>query len=160
MPYDIFVTQGQGGGPDPDQICDTLEDALAWVKDHTGDGSFAIRYPDGQWHRWNNWSGRTSLHGHKDENWRDYVITDNDRRGVHHVVMLDAQWSTCPVEVEQQVKDLWRAYELGNDHYIIKTSINDLLEVHSVEHPNDLIVQYLRENNVGEDEQVIIHWWW
>lgn len=109
------------------------------------------------------YSGYTSLHDHK---WAKRkgeeppAIPEGANPGVKKVWMLDAQWSTCPVEVENQVKLLWQAYELGNDHYMIKISIDDLLEQHSDEKPTDLIVQYLRENGVPDEDNVIIHWWW
>ena len=92
---------------------------------------------------------------------------------------MDAQWSTCPIEVENQVRVLWRFGELGNDKYIFKTTIEELLEFqdnpedYTCEQWNDekrkweekpittdAIVQYLREMGVGDNEQVLIHWWW
>ena len=50
--YDLFVTQGQGSGPNPDLTFDTLEEALQHVEEHKGEASFGIRYPDGSWHKW------------------------------------------------------------------------------------------------------------
>jgi hypothetical protein len=44
------MTQGQGGLPIKD--CDTLEEALAFVKGNEGEGSFAIVYPNGEFHKW------------------------------------------------------------------------------------------------------------
>jgi hypothetical protein len=100
---------------------------------------------------------------------------------VRKITYMDVQWSDCPLEVKEVVKLMWRRNELGNDHYIINTSIeglledideaNDYPEYHSVSvykngaHVNTLIpyitlVEYLRDQGVTEDEEVIIHWWW
>lgn len=124
------------------------------------------------------WSGKTSSYHHK---WNDTPNPpeENTEAGLRKVWYLDAQWSTCPIEVELQVKDLWRLMELGNDHYMIKTSIQDLLEYEAndvdVEQWNDekskwgkvklktnAIVQWIREQapEMNEDELIIIHWWW
>lgn len=48
--YDVFCTQGQGGGIDASY--DSLKEALDHVDREKGSGSFAIRYPDGRWHKW------------------------------------------------------------------------------------------------------------
>lgn len=124
-----------------------------------------------------NLSGRTTLHKHKFNNWMENPIVDEDNKGVKKVWMLDAQWSTCPIEVEDQIKDLWRLWENGNDKYVIKTTIKDLIEDEElktlvekwdndignwveIELKTDLVVSYLRENGVGDNETVLIHWWW
>lgn len=49
--YVIMMTGGQGGGPTGYEF-DYLHDALQFVYDHEGDGSFGIVYPDGSWHQW------------------------------------------------------------------------------------------------------------
>lgn len=123
-------------------------------------------------------SGRTSAYVHKGENWASQDIS-GVKPGLRKVTALDAQWSTCPVEVEQQVKDLWRAYECGNDKYVIITSIAHLREIDndpetSVESFNDdkmkwenkklrtdAILFYLESNGItDEKEEIWIHWWW
>lgn len=75
------------------------------------------------------------------------------------VWILDAQWTRCPVEVEAQVKALWREQELGNDVYIIKTSMREL---RAMKAKANLIVRYIREVNpmIDQDALIIIHWWW
>lgn len=121
------------------------------------------------------YSGRTSSYLHK---WNPEQPNDLDTKaGLRKVWFLDAQWSTCPVEVENQVKDLWNYHELGNDRYILKISVNDLLEIEAAEptinkyfsNPSrredvvlkvDYVIQYIREHGIPDDEQVIIHWWW
>lgn len=119
------------------------------------------------------WSGVTSSYLHK---WHPEKPNEPDTAlGVRKVWLLDAQWSTCPVEVENQVKDLWRWAELGNDQYMYKTTIDGLIELQAMEEKieqwsgskwvkatlkTNAIIQYLREMGVGENEKVIIHWWW
>lgn len=79
-------------------------------------------------------------------------------KGVRKVWLLDAQWSTCPIEVYEQVQLLWQCSDLGNDNYIYKTTINDLVDDEcSI---TDAIVQYLREMGVDEEDEVLIHYWW
>jgi hypothetical protein len=121
------------------------------------------------------YSGVTSSYNHK---WNPEQPNSPDtKQGLRKVWFLDAQWSTCPVEVENQVKDLWRFYELGNDNYIFKTSVDELLGMVEeevtverwkgmpdgwVEGPLevDYLVQYIREHDIPDDEDIIIHWWW
>ena len=100
------------------------------------------------------YSGVTSsyLHKHHPEK-QNYADT---KAGLRKVWFLDAQWSTCPVEVQKEVIKLWEEYDLGNDHYMLDLSVNDLLEMKNTEY----IVQYIREHNIPDDETVIIHWWW
>lgn len=91
--------------------------------------------------------------------------------------VLDAQWTDCPEEVEKEIKDLWRFHELGNDHYMLRRSISDLIETSdqgfeveewdnvAVEWKKaplkvDNLISYLKDKGISEDEQVIIHWWW
>jgi hypothetical protein len=50
--YVLWMTQGQGGLPIKD--FGTLEEALAFVKENEGEGSFAIVYPNGEFHKWEN----------------------------------------------------------------------------------------------------------
>lgn len=121
------------------------------------------------------WSGRTTSYSHKGDDWRDRK--PDGAKGVRKEWFLDVQWSTCPVEVQDQVRDLWRLHELANDHYIIKASISDLEELadqgfeaerwnketikyDKIPLKTDAIIQYLKEQGVGEVETVIIHWWW
>lgn len=97
------------------------------------------------------WSGKTSSYHHK---WNDTPNPEGENEGLRKVWFLDAQWSTCPVEVEDEVKELWKDYELGNDHYMIKRSANDLVEDYPA------ITQYIREHGIPDNEDVVIHWWW
>ena len=96
--------------------------------------------------------------------------------------VLDAQWTDCPVDVEEVIKNLWRTYELGNDHYMLRISIKDLQEKEDsgyeaekwfwgekdedkkgwITVPSSLmpLIQYIRDAGIPDDEQIIIHWWW
>ena len=122
------------------------------------------------------WSGITSSYHHK---WNTTPNPPDTEAGFRKVWYLDAQWSTCPIEVENQVKDLWRLHELGNDRYMIKSSIERLLEdgagdvdVEQWDNENskwskgilktDAIVQWIREQapEIKDDELILIHWWW
>lgn len=122
------------------------------------------------------WSGRTTAMEHK----RKFPskLNPNTKQGFRKVWLLDAQWSTCPVEVEEQVKALWRFYERGNDYHVILTSLQDLkkgyngvdVELYNtlskrwgtVPLKTDLIVKYILEvePTIGENDQIFIHWWW
>lgn len=121
------------------------------------------------------YSGRTSAYAHKHDFDPSVPLSPDTDKGLRKAWFLDAQWSTCPVEVESQVKDLWRCYELGNDRYILKTSIDELLNMvdegatvkkfvdgkwTKVPLQVDYIVDYIQQHGIAEDEQVIIHWWW
>lgn len=119
------------------------------------------------------YSGVTSAYAHKHDPSAD--LPENTVAGLRKVWLLDAQWSTCPIEVENQVKDLWRLWKLGNDQSIIKTSVIELLELEEAtveswnaekvaweEKPLDVtyIIQYIREHGIADDDLVIIQWWW
>jgi hypothetical protein len=96
--------------------------------------------------------------------------------------VLDAQWTDCPEDVENDVKKLWRFHDLGNDNYMLRLSIRDLEEINLednkveewfwgetteekkgwVEVPLkiDALISYLRNQNLPDAEEIIIHWWW
>lgn len=116
------------------------------------------------------YSGVTSSYLHKHS--PEAPNTPDTPAGLRKVWFLDAQWSTCPREVEAQVKALWRVMELSNDVCIIKASVNELLEMEgqevkelvdhewkSVPLKLDYVIQYIREHGIPDDELVIIHWW-
>jgi hypothetical protein len=101
------------------------------------------------------WSGVTSCLAHKFDT--TAKVPDNTPSGVRKVWLLDAQWSTCPIEVYEQVQRLWERNELGNDNYVDKTTIEYLLATGA---EVNAIVQYLREMGVGDEDKVFIHYWW
>lgn len=101
------------------------------------------------------YSGQTSSYTHK---WNPDKPNDpKTKSGLRKVWFLDAQWSTCPIEVENEVKMLWRDCDLGNDDYMLKRSVEDLLEWGD---KTKYLVQYIREHGIPDDEEVVIHWWW
>jgi hypothetical protein len=102
------------------------------------------------------WSGKTSSFHHK---WNDTPNPPDVKSGFRKVWFLDAQWSDCPIEVYDEVKKLWQAWELGNDNYIIKTDMATLTE--EIEH-TEAIRQYIleKEPEIGYEDKILIHWWW
>lgn len=50
--YELWMSQGQGGMPI--EKYETLEEALKRAKEgiDNKEGSFAIKYPTGEWHQW------------------------------------------------------------------------------------------------------------
>lgn len=89
--------------------------------------------------------------------------------------VLDAQWTDCPPEVEEVVRALWRAYELGNDNYMLRLTVDQFEQFEEegfetevwedtkwIKKPISLkpLIDYIRDAGIPDDEQVIIHWWW
>lgn len=127
------------------------------------------------------YSGRTTAHAHKFDDWATKTI-EKPKEALTKRWFFDVQWSNCPVEVEQVVKWLWRDYDLGNDHYFLKLSIDDIVGMEEegpvadvwywgeteeerrgwVEEPVSYqpLIDYLRSKDLSEDEEIIIHWWW
>jgi hypothetical protein len=93
------------------------------------------------------WSGVTTA----------YYSDAEPKKGFRQIWVLDAQWSTCPVEVEEEVIKIWKTREYGNDYFIHETTIAQLLKSKYF-----AIVQYVREVNpsIPDDEVFFIHWWW
>lgn len=81
------------------------------------------------------------------------ALPHND--SVKKVWFFDAQWSDCPKGVEQEVKQLWGDFELGNDHYMYKCKVDEEL---FDEYPK--IYFWLKHKGVPDNDEVIIHWWW
>lgn len=71
------------------------------------------------------------------------------------VTILDVQWSDCPEEVRDDVRELWIDRELNNDNCIVKYARNFDVEEYSEAYPT--LYRYLEENNIKE---CWIHWWW
>lgn len=74
---------------------------------------------------------------------------------VYPVFLFDVQWSDCPIEVEKEVKELWREYELDNDHSYYRCQLDE--ELYS-EYPK--IYMWLKHKGIKEEQDVLIHWWW
>lgn len=71
---------------------------------------------------------------------------------IRAVNYFDVQWSNCPVEVEKEVKQIWRDYELGNDNYFFKWGDYD-----DEEETYPVVAEYLKSRGI---EKCHIHWWW
>jgi hypothetical protein len=68
---------------------------------------------------------------------------------------FNAQSTDCPIEVEDEVRNLWEEIGLGNDNYIYHTKVNQKLFKN---YPK--IYFWLKHKGVPNNEEVIIHWWW
>ena len=79
------------------------------------------------------------------------------------------------MEVEDDVRKIWQAEELGNDNYIFKTTLAHLRNYESSYYESDgngnydditesiglpYLIKYLEDRNLKEDEEIAIHWWW
>ncbi len=71
---------------------------------------------------------------------------------IQAVNLFDVQWSNCPVEVEAEVKQIWRDAELGNDVYIYKWDGDD---IDPESYP--IVAAYLKSRGITK---CLIHWWW
>lgn len=110
------------------------------------------------------YSGRTTAHEHKFDDWAKKTIR-NPTPAVQQVYVFNAQWTDCPVEVEAEVKQLWRDREFGNDNYYAKWDRDD--DAGWTEEDGDenklfrekypIIDEYLMSKGV---EKCLIHWWW
>lgn len=77
------------------------------------------------------------------------------QESVSKVWFFDVQWSDCPTFIEEEVRQLWSDYDLGNDDYFYKSTLNS--ELYN-RYPR--IYLWLEHKGVKEDERVMIHWWW
>lgn len=120
-------------------------------------------------------SGKTSSYHHK---WNDTPNPMGVTKGLREVKWLDAQWSDCPIEVEDAVKRMWQSFELGNNDYFFRISLKDIksyLEADDEEVDERIdgewvkvplnplpIAQYILSvyPDIDEDEKVYVHWWW
>lgn len=91
-----------------------------------------------------------------------------DTPALEKVWMLEAQWTNCPKEVKDEIRELWHHYELGNDHYTWQTSILELTEALEDREEDcccsvpgcPLLIAYLKAHNIPEDDYVYLHYWW
>lgn len=78
-----------------------------------------------------------------------------ERNSVYKIWFFDVQWSDCPEYVEEEVANLWRDHELGNDYYMWKRTLDDEM---FESYPR--IYFWLKHKGVAEGEEVVVHWWW
>lgn len=95
------------------------------------------------------YSGRTTAYQHKDDDWHKHKGPFES--SIRSMVVFEAQWSDCPIEVEAEVKKLWRDNEFGNDHFYYSWDAGE----HAADYP--LINEYLIGRGV---KRCLIHWWW
>lgn len=77
------------------------------------------------------------------------------KNSVYKVWFFDVQWSDCPNLVQDEVRDIWKLNELGNDRYCYKCLLDDEL---FDRYPRTYM--WLKHKGVQEYENVVIHWWW
>lgn len=99
------------------------------------------------------YSGRTTCYEHKFENWKTFP-SNYGNECIQDVKFFNVQWSNCPVEIEDEVKKMWRNWGLGNDHYFIKWEWDDMV------HDWPIITEFLKSKGLTEKDTIIIHWWW
>lgn len=79
----------------------------------------------------------------------------NGKNSVFKKWFFDVQWSDCPDEVQEEVIESWRDYELGNDRYFWTATLDEeLFETYP------RIYFWLEHKGVPKGEEVIVHWWW
>lgn len=107
------------------------------------------------------WSDKTSSYHHK---WNDTPNPIDVNPALKQVWVLDLQWSDCPEELQREAKYIWQSWSLGNDHCYKQFTLEDLKSDYSTDLP--LINKYISEQieirnlDIKEKEQVLIHWWW
>ena len=99
------------------------------------------------------YSGQTTCYEHKQGDFEDSKGKGGDC--IIQETIFDVQWSNCPVEVEEEVKRLWRDNDLGNDDCYYQWDSTTEDEYDKNEYP--LIHEYLKSRNV---QLCLINWWW
>lgn len=100
------------------------------------------------------YSGRTSAYEHKRNDWQQADISKVSE-AIRLTYILEAQWTKCPIEVEKEVKKLWKDNEYGNDYFYHTWSWDD---EYTSNYP--IITQYLKEQGIDSSKKILIHWWW
>lgn len=96
------------------------------------------------------YSGKTTCFEHKHNDWKNSKGAGPEC--IQTVTVFEVQWSNCPVEVQDEVRELWRDREYGNDHYYAKwDSDGELCDRYPI------IAEYLKSKGVTN---CLIHWWW
>lgn len=105
-----------------------------------------------------------------------------NKPALHKMWVLDAQWTDLPKDIEDIISNLWGYHGLGNDNYMLRRSINNFVDQEkdgfeceqwfwgeTQEEQKGWVVSscslqplidYLREKEIPDDEEIIIHWWW
>ena len=115
------------------------------------------------------YSGRTSSHAHKFDDWKSKDC--NGCQAIQKATIIEAQWSNMPIEVYEEVADLWRWMEFGNDYYYYHTSVEELKEMQEDSQTDfyedrkeklvlDYLFQWLDENGFKGNQRFLLHFWW
>lgn len=113
----------------------------------------ALNPPDSETISKKEYSGRTTCYEHKHGDiWRETPGAGKDC--IQEKTVFEVQWSNCPVEVEKEVRRLWRENEYGNDvHYYSWNDEDDDSDAEGY----PIIAEYLRSRGIN---RCLIHWWW
>jgi hypothetical protein len=95
------------------------------------------------------YSGRTTCLEHKRNDWKK--SRTRGKSCIQEKILFDVQWSDCPVEVEAEIKELWRDNEFGNDNYYFEWKSEEWGEDYPI------INEFLKLKGITE---CLIHWWW
>lgn len=106
-------------------------------------------------------SGRTTCYEHKfDSSW-EKTPKGHGKDCIRKVNLFDVQWSNCPVEVKDAVKQMWCDWELGNDHYFIKWDW-EMDDTEEYSESCAIVAAFLKSKGFkeGDGEEILIYWWW
>lgn len=117
------------------------------------------------------YSGRTTALAHKGNDWRKHLDVPISS-AISQMTVFNVQWTDCPVEVEAEIRRLWREADFGNDNYyfgwkrdsdafwIDEDEFDDdgeIVEQKTLAAKYPVIDEYLVSKGVTE---CLIHWWW
>lgn len=125
------------------------------------------------------YSGRTTSHAHKSDSWKNADVSGSPS-AIQQKTVFEVQWTDCPVEVEAEVRHLWRWMELGNDNFYFSWDREegyclDLSDKSAPPRPEGVTDEQAEEEGVAIrilypliDEflmsrgvkECLIHWWW
>lgn len=110
------------------------------------------------------YSGRTSAHAHKFDDWATKVINE-PVDCIQMVQVFYVQWTNCPIEVYEEVQKLWKNdCDLRNGSYFAWARDNEFWD-ETMEDESDksmaeaypLIDEYLMARGI---EAIQINYWW
>ena len=97
-------------------------------------------------------------------NWTIPTGHGSDREAIRTVTLIESTWSNMPLEVRDEVQELWIMLEYGNDVYYYSGSIQDLEEwAEGANNPNfkvDNLCKWLRMNGFKDEDRFLLHHWW
>lgn len=125
------------------------------------------------------YSGRTTNHSRLIDDWQKEDVSDS-APAIQQKTVFEVQWTDCPVEVEVEVKHLWRWQELRNDHCYFNWDRDDehcfdVTDPHAPKAPEGVTEEQADEEGVAIRllyplideflmsrgvEKCLIHWWW